>query len=287
MKLKSVVAGQFYPDKFEKILRQFKDFEKVELKVLDHPVEALLLPHAGYVYSGSIAALGYRSLSLKPQTVVVMGPSHYVSFKGISLFSGNSVETPLGDLAVDQQAADFLMNANNHIADIPSVFTKEHSVEVHFPMIKYYFPNAQVIPIVMGQGIENSVRPLTEALLGLRKQKPFLLVASSDLSHYPSYETAVKADKDFLEALLSGREAEVAAADKKIMVKKYPNYYCTHCGKEPISTLLRYTQAIDAQAIRLLGYQNSGDVTGDHSRVVGYSAVAFSKNEIGVLSESQ
>lgn len=278
MKLKSVVAGQFYPDKSQEILRQFKDFEKTKLKVLDYPVEALLLPHAGYVYSGSMAALGYRSLLLKPQTVIVIGPSHYVSFKGISLFSGNSAETPLGDLAVDQHTIDFLMNVNNHIA-YPPAFAKEHSVEVHFPMIKYYFPQAQVVPIVMGQGVETAVRPLTEALLELTKRKSFLLVASSDLSHYPAYETAMKADKDFLEALLSGSEAEVNAADKKIMAKKYPNYYCTHCGKEPISTLLRYTQAIGAQQVQLLGYQNSGDVTGDHSRVVGYSAVAFSKND--------
>jgi len=133
--------------------------------------------------------------------------------------------------------------------------------------------------IVMGQGVESSVRPLVEGLRELRKKMSFLLVASSDLSHYPPYDIAVKADKAFLEALLSGQETEVSEADKKIMAKKYPNYYCTHCGKEPVLTLLRYTQAIEAQEVRLLAYQNSGDVTGDHSRVVGYSAVAFSKNE--------
>src|ERR1700677_3773144 len=164
----------------------------------------MLLPHAGYVYSASIAALGYRSLSQKPQTVIVIGPSHFLAFKGASLYSGDAVETPLGDLAVDRQARDFLINFDGHIADIPPAFAKEHSVEVHFPMIKHYFPDAQVVPIVMGQGVETSVRPLAEALVALRKQKRFLLVASSDLSHYPSYEVAVKADKTFLEALLSG-----------------------------------------------------------------------------------
>lgn len=279
MKLRSVVAGQFYPDNRQELLRQFKDFEKINSIALNHSVEALLLPHAGYVYSGSIAALGYRSLSQAPSTVIVIGPSHYVPFKGVSLYSGDAVETPFGDLAVDRKAQDFLMNFEDHIADIPPAFAKEHSVEVHFPMIKHYFPAAQVVPIVMGQGVESSVRPLTEALLELRKQKAFLLVASSDLSHYPTYETAVKADKVFLEALLSGHEVKVNETDKKIMAKKYPNYYCTHCGREPVSTLLRYTQAIGAQEVQLLAYQNSGDVTGDRSRVVGYSAVAFSKNK--------
>jgi AmmeMemoRadiSam system protein B len=279
MKLKSVVAGQFYPDNRQELLLQFKDFEKINSVVLKQSVEALLLPHAGYVYSGSVAALGYRSLSQAPSTVIVIGPSHYVPFKGVSLYSGDAAETPFGDLAVDRQARDFLMDFDDHIADIPLALAKEHSVEVHFPMIKHYFPSAEVVPIVMGQGVESSVRPLTEALLGLRKQKSFLLVASSDLSHYPLYETAVKADKAFLEALLSGHEAEVVETDKKIIAKKYPNYYCTHCGKEPVSTLLRYTQAIGTREIQLLAYQNSGDVTGDHSRVVGYSAVAFSKNK--------
>jgi len=279
MKLQSVVAGQFYPDKPQELLGLFKGFEKIKIELLSRSVEALLLPHAGYVYSGSIAALGYRSLSQVPSTVIVIGPSHYLSFKGVSLYSGDAAETPFGDLAVDWQARDFLMNFDDHIADISPAFAKEHSVEVHFPMIKHYFPDAQVVPIVMGQGMESSVRPLTEALMGLRKQKPFLLVASSDLSHYPSYETAVKADKSFLEALLSGHEEKVNETDKKIMAKKYPNYYCTHCGKEPVSTLLRYTRAIGAKEVQLLAYQNSGDVTGDHSRVVGYSAVVFSRNE--------
>jgi hypothetical protein len=279
MKLKSVVAGQFYPDKPQELLRLFKDFERTKSIVLDRPVEAVLLPHAGYVYSGSVAALGYRSLPQKPQTVIVIGPSHFLSFKGASIYSGDVVETPLGDLKVDRQACDFLTEFDRHIADIPPAFAKEHSVEVHFPMIKHYFPDAQVVPIVMGQGMETSVRPLAEALTALRKQKHFLLVASSDLSHYPSYEVAVKADKAFLEALLSGHESQVSETDKKIMAKKLPNYYCTHCGKEPVSTLLRYTEAIGAQKVRLLAYQNSGDVTGDHSRVVGYSAVAFSGNE--------
>jgi MEMO1 family protein len=275
MKLKSVVAGQFYPDKPQELLRLFKNFEKTGSKALGSSVEALMLPHAGYVYSGSVAALGYRSLPQVPQIIVVIGPSHYLSFKGVSLFSGDAVETPLGDLKVDQEACDFLMNRDSAMADIPSAFAKEHSVEVHLPMIKHYFPKAQVVPIVMGQGIETSVRPLVAALLELRKQKPFLLVVSSDLSHYPKYETAVKADQEFLEALLSGNEAKVNETDKKIMAKKHPDYYCTHCGKEPVSTLLRYTKAVGARNAQLLTYQNSGDVTGDHSRVVGYSAVAF------------
>lgn len=275
MKLKSVVAGQFYPNKPKELSRQWEAFEKTPAKSLAGLVEGLLLPHAGYVYSGSVAALGYRSLVTKPQTVVVVGPSHYVSFKGVSVFSGDAVETPLGDLAVDREACEFLIEQSHQIADIPLAFAQEHSVEVHFPLIQHYCPGAQVVPVVMGQGIESSVRPLVEALLELRKIKSFLLVVSSDLSHYPLYETAVKADQEFLTALLTGDEAKVGEVDKKIMAKKHRDYYCTHCGKEPVLTLLRYAKAVGATETQLLAYLNSGDVTGDHSRVVGYCAAAF------------
>jgi AmmeMemoRadiSam system protein B len=161
--------------------------------------------------------------------------------------------------------------------DFPPAFAKEHSVEVHLPMIEQYCPGARVVPIVMGQGMESSVRPLVEGLLALRKQKSFLLVASSDLSHYPDYKTAVEADRQFLEALLSGDESVVDRTDKKIMARRHKEYYCTHCGKEPVSVLLRFARDIGADKIKLLAYKNSGDVTGDHSRVVGYSAVAFSE----------
>jgi AmmeMemoRadiSam system protein B len=277
MKLQPVVAGQFYPDEPQELRRELDSFAREKAPVLEGPVAALLLPHAGYVYSGDVAALGYRSLPERPKTIIVAGPSHYLSFKGVSVFSGGSIATPLGDLAVDQEACRFLMEFDPRIMDFPPAFAKEHSAEVHFPMIKQYCPDTRVLPIVMGQGMESSVRPLVEGLLALRKKKSFLLVASSDLSHYPDYKTAVEADRRFLEALLSGDEGIVDRADKKIMAQRHKEYYCTHCGKEPVSALLRFTRGIGADKIKLLAYKNSGDVTGDHSRVVGYSAVAFSE----------
>lgn len=275
MKLKPVVAGQFYPSKPAELQRLFKVFEQLKVPALSGPVEALMLPHAGYVYSGTTAAVGYRALKEKPSTVIVVGPSHYIPFKGVSVFSGDLLETPLGDIQVDQEARDFLLDFSPHLADLPLAFEKEHSVEVHLPMIRHYFPEAQVVAVVMGQGENQAVRPLAEALAALRKQKPFLLVVSSDLSHYPSYETAVRADRQFLDSLLTGDEKAVDRTDELILSQGYPEYYCTHCGKEPVSVLLRFAKAREATDIRLLSYRNSGDVTGDHSRVVGYSAVAF------------
>jgi AmmeMemoRadiSam system protein B len=129
----------------------------------------------------------------------------------------------------------------------------------------------------MGQGLREAVQPLAKALLSLWKKKKFLLIASSDLSHYPAYDIAKKADQDFLESLLNGDENEVEEMDEKIMTRGYREYYCTHCGREPVSTLLKFAKGVGADKTKLLAYRNSGDVTGDHSKVVGYAAVAFCK----------
>ncbi len=277
MKLQPVVAGSFYPGERKKLLSLLDAFEKENRVSLPGEPDAFVLPHAGYVYSGAVAALGYRALTAPVETVVVMGPSHFFSFKGVSLFAGESVVTPLGELPVDQEACGFLMEQNGFIAEIPQAFAREHSVEVHLPMVYHYFPGAKVVPIVMGQGMEQAVKPLSRALLALREKKKFLLIASSDLSHYPSYERAKKADGDFLESLLSGDEQKVDAMDEEIMARKYPEYYCTHCGREPVATLLKFAKGIGADKIKCLAYRNSGDVTGDRNRVVGYAAVAFCK----------
>jgi MEMO1 family protein len=279
MKLQPAVAGAFYPGSRKQLEAALDSFGEEEAPRLAGTPTALLLPHAGYPYSGAVAALGYRGLSAPVETVIVAGPSHYVSFRGVSVFSGDSAVTPLGEISVDGEAAEFLMKSDSRIAEIMPAFAREHSVEVHLPMIQTYLPRAKVVPIVMGQGVKEAVEPLTKALLALAQKKSFLFVASSDLSHYPMYETAVKADRQFLEALLTGDEKKVDGTDEKIMSQGYPDYYCTHCGKEPVSVLLRYAKGTGASKIQLLAYRNSGDVTGDRSRVVGYGAVAFCKNE--------
>jgi AmmeMemoRadiSam system protein B len=275
MRLPSVVGGQFYPDQPAQLQKLFKEFERIPVPPLPGEALGFLLPHAGYVYSGAVAALGYRSLSQRVETIVVVGPSHTVRFSGVSLFAGESVETPLGDLAVDQEACEWLMGQEKAFVEFEPAFAREHSVEVHFPLIRRYCPQARVVPLITGQGKQATVEPLVRALKALGGQKPFLLVASSDLSHYPAYPTAVEADRRFLDALLQGDEAKVQDVNREILAQKHPDYFCTHCGPEPLSALLRWTRHEKAQKTQLLSYRNSGDVTKDLGRVVGYAAVAF------------
>ena len=240
MKLPSVVAGVFYPREKGELEKLFQSFELVPKVELLGEALGLFLPHAGYVYSGALAALGYRSLTQAVETVVVMGPSHSVRFPGISIFPGEAVETPLGDLLVDQEASRFLLDQDKAFIQFEPAFAREHSVETHFPLIKRYCPGAKVVPLITGQGKRATVEPLVKALSLLRRKKPFLLVASSDLSHYPDAKTARSADQRFLEALLTGDEKRLEAVDRAILAEKHADYFCTHCGTEPLLSLVRH-----------------------------------------------
>jgi AmmeMemoRadiSam system protein B len=278
MKLPSVVAGQFYPGEAS-ALSAFLDAIQKNLrtvKLTGKPI-GLLLPHAGYEYSGETAALGYRSVGDRFPTVVVAGPSHHVGFQGAAVFAGEAVQTPLGEIEVDAEASKVLMSHHPSLREIPQVWTHEHSVEVHFPLIQTFLPKAKVVPIVMGQNSEEDMGILAEALSALRLEREFLFVASSDLSHFPDYDTAVRKDGEFIKAVLTGDPEAVEKADRKILGEGWENLECTHCGHEPLQTLMRYAKAQGAKHIQKLRYCNSGDMTADHSRVVGYGAVAFCK----------
>jgi hypothetical protein len=168
-----------------------------------------------------------------------------------------------------------LKEEDKNLADFPPAYAREHSVEVHFPLLQAFLPGVKVVPVIMGQGKDECVETLLRGLRRLAKEKPFVLIASSDLSHYPDYDTARKADHQFLEALLSGDEKKIDRTDREIMGRGYTEYHCTHCGKEPVQTLVAWAQERDAKKRVLLEYRNSGDVTGDRERVVGYAAAAF------------
>jgi len=275
MRLRTVAAGTFYPDSPKALGKMLDSFQSLPAPPLPGPPVGLLLPHAGYVYSGEVAALGYRSLQKPPETVVVIGPSHSVAFPGTSVFAGEAVATPLGDLAVDQEAARELLESHESMAQFLPAFAQEHSAEVHFPLVKRFLPDSRVLPLVTGQGRDSVSNPLADSLVRLSKTRQILVVASTDLCHYPEYEVAVKADREFLEAVLTGDVSAVERADQKLMRKGWERFHCTHCGNEPLRALMLFAKLMGADKRELLAYRNSGDATGDRSRVVGYAAVAF------------
>jgi AmmeMemoRadiSam system protein B/AmmeMemoRadiSam system protein A len=262
---KPVYAGSFYPEtrsELTSIIEQLTG--RVKQTHVQHlpntSLKALIMPHAGYIYSGLTAA--HISLVLKEnqfKRVIVMAPDHRVSFKGGAISDVNAYETPLGLIPLNQDTA--MLRGNKYLFQaIPTSDRLEHSVEVVLPFLQYFLKKFELIPIVLGQG-SNLVDRVSAALDPLLDKKT-LLVASSDLSHYLPYQEAVARDRETIDMILNLKTGKLLRRENAA------------CGKIPILILINMARRHGWQPI-LLHYSNSGDTAGDRSRVVGYGAIAF------------
>jgi AmmeMemoRadiSam system protein B/AmmeMemoRadiSam system protein A len=262
---KPVYAGSFYPDTPEEltaIIRQF--VSRVTPIHVDRPphssLRALIIPHAGYLYSGWTAA--HISLVLKEnqfRRVIVMGPDHRIGFKGGAISDALAYETPLGQIPMNEDAVR-LLQKKDLFRSIPDSDRVEHSVEVVLPYLQYFLKQFEIIPVVLGQGTDLAER-VTAAFDPLLDQTT-LLVASSDLSHYLPYQEAVARDRETIKMILDLKADELIKRDNAA------------CGKTPILVLINMARQHDWHPV-LLHYSNSGDTAGDRSRVVGYTVIAF------------
>jgi AmmeMemoRadiSam system protein B/AmmeMemoRadiSam system protein A len=274
------VAGSFYPADPKELLAMIDDLlAHVSPPAIKDPILAVVAPHAGYQYSGPVAAYTYAELKGRRfSRVVVIAPSHYEAFDFTSVYDGDAYATPLGNVPVDKAFARQLvkmsstMQLSSHGHDATSAGA-EHGVEVQLPWLQRVLGDFEVVPIVMGdQSYENS-RALGVALAKLIKSEgkdgETLVLASSDLSHYHPYDDAEKIDRKTLHAL--------EAWDYLSMSRNFQQRIWEACGGAPIVAAMIYAERMGARQATVLKYANSGDVTGDHSRVVGYSADVFVK----------
>ncbi len=259
----AAVAGRFYPAD-PTVLQQGVDSLLAAAQPLPDsaPPKALVVPHAGYVYSGPVAADAYRLLenSKTPFTrVILLGPAHRVGFKGIAASSATHYRTPLGDVPLDQQALAGIL-------DLPGVHTRdaahaqEHSLEVHLPFLQRSLGRFQLLPLVVGDAPPEQVAAVIEALWGGPET---LLVVSSDLSHFLDYDRARSQDAN------TARRIEALATDLRGEEA---------CGCRPLNGLLRVLKA-RGLTVRRLAMNNSGDTAGDRDRVVGYGAWSVTEAE--------
>ncbi len=270
------VAGSFYPADAKALTAMMDDMlaRASPPKVTD-PILAVVAPHAGYQYSGPVAAYTYAALQgRKYSRVVVIAPSHYEAFDFTSVFDGDGYTTPLGTVAVDKTFARQLAKMDPSIqlssrGHKPIAAGAEHAIEVELPWLQHVLGDFQLVPIIMGdQSYENS-RALGVALAKLIKGGDTLIVASSDLSHYHPYDDAVQIDHKTLNAL--------QAWDYFSMSRNFGIRVWEACGGAPIVAAMIAAERMGANQAELLKYANSGDTTGDHSRVVGYSSVLLLK----------
>ena len=269
------VAGSFYPADPKELGSMVDDFLAHAAPAPVQDLVAIVSPHAGYIYSGPVAAYSYALLKgRKVDRVVVIAPSHYQAFDFSSVYDGDAYSTPLGTLEVDREFAAKLAAMDpsiklSGVGHTPTPDRPEHSVEVKLPFLQRTLGDVRIVPIVMGDQSYDNCRALGLALAKSIPGTHTLIVASSDLSHYHTYDQAVETDRKTLTA--------IGEWDYLSMSRNFEIGVWEACGGGPIMAAMMAAERLGATEARVLHYANSGDATGDKSRVVGYGAVAFLK----------
>jgi AmmeMemoRadiSam system protein B/AmmeMemoRadiSam system protein A len=274
-----VVAGAFYPGGAAALADDVDRYmEAAGAAKLDGELVALISPHAGYVYSGGVAAHAYVLLRQRSfDTVIVVAPSHRFGFAGASVYGGDGYATPLGVVPVDRELADAISSASPTLRYEPRAHLGEHSLEVQVPFLQRALGGFRMVPIVMGGQSESDAQLLADALAAAVRERSgmgrILLVASTDLSHFHGYEEAVALDSVVLDA--------VNAFDPEGLLGALGRGDCEACGGGPMAAVMMAARTLGADTARVLKYANSGDVTGDMTQVVGYMAAALTKSGAG------
>jgi hypothetical protein len=273
------VAGQFYPSEPGAISDQIQRYLKQapEQKITGE-IKAIMVPHAGYDFSGPVAAYAFKQLAGKKiNTAVIISNSHKAYFDGVAIDSSDAWRTPLGTVEVDKQLADKLVAAASVIKYDGSVHGQDHILEVEIPFLQTVLEgDFKIVPVLFGNKYDGNYKKLAQALkdnLGAND----LVVISSDLSHYPKYEDANKIDQGTLEKIKTGQAVELADYVKRVESSGHANEQTVLCGIDAVKTVLELKRLAGWDKIEILKYANSGDVPGigDKSQVVGYGAVVF------------
>ena len=279
------VAGQLYPaDSTELRLAVTRYLGQAIPKRVDETL-AIIVPHAGYVYCGQIIADAFKQAQDRPcDLVVILGTNHTAAgFRDISVYSRGRFKTPLGEVTIDEEAARRLLEADNDCVFDPSVHAKEHSVEVEIPFVQCLFPKAMILPLVIGDPNLEKCTRLGKTLASILRDRKVLIVASSDLSHYPDYENSKRVDRETLKAVAMLDAQAVASTAAMQMSENVPALVTCACGEGPILAAITAAKDLEAKSGIVISYANSGDASvGNYGRVVGYGAVALSAADTGV-----
>ncbi len=267
---KPAVAGMFYPGQKETLQREVAMYlENSKQEEIVTRVYGLVSPHAGYMYSGGVAARAYRQLMDRDiDTVVVISPSHRIYFEEVSVYDGDAYETPIGMIPTDKDLARKIADTHpNLILSGMGHDIEEHALEVQLPFLQHVLDQFKLVPIVMGDQKSENVIALADALSKNLRNRKAVIVASSDLSHYHSSDKAVLLDQVVVEDLNNFDDIKLE--------QDLQNGVCEMCGGGPVLSTMKACKALGARKSKVLLYRNSGDVTGDRSQVVGYLAAMF------------
>lgn len=274
-------AGAFYAGTAESLKRQIENCFLHELgpgkipevvKAGPRRIVGLVCPHAGYMFSGPVAAHAYYKLALdgKPDVVVLFGPNHTGHGSGLAVMNEGVWRTPLGDIAVNSELANQIVQESGVLDVDDSAHRFEHSIEVQLPFLQYlYGSKFKIVPICFLMQDLSSAKEVGQAVAKVLTGKNAVIVASSDMTHYEPHEVAEKKDKMALTA--------VEEMDEEKFYSVIETQHVSACGYGPIAALITAAKNLGVKEAKLLCYKTSGDVTGDYSSVVGYGAVCFKK----------
>jgi len=273
------VAGQFYDANPARLTAEIDQMMKAApIAPTEKAVEVLISPHAGYVYSGPVAAYAYKAVSRRPvKTVVLLAPSHYFGFDGISVWQSGSFETPLGAISVDETFAKALLAKNKKFIFEPRAFDREHSLEVELPFLQRTFSDFQIVPVIVGQtsfDLNGQLAQALDEIIGTRQD--VLIVVSSDMSHFH--------DAAFAEAMDAKSIEAIRRLDAEGFWQGCESGAMEMCGSHPVTAAILYARRRGLTP-EFLKYAHSGNATGDMTRVVGYTSFIFYKKPAEPTSE--
>jgi len=274
-------AGTFYAGSSEALKRQIENcfthrfgpgtIPKVA-KNGPRKILGLVCPHAGYMYSGPVAANSYYQLALdgRVDVFVILGPNHYGVGSGLAIMDSGIWRTPLGDVEVDAELAKKIVHESGLIDIDESAHRYEHSIEVQIPFLQYLYGSSfKIVPICfLMQDLESS-KEVGNALAKVLAGRNAVIIASTDMTHYEPQSRAEEKDKRAINAILK--------MDEELLYATLESYNISACGYGPVIALIVAAKKLGAKDVKLLSYRTSGDITGDKSSVVGYASISFSK----------
>ncbi len=269
------MAGSWYSGRPDVLAQDIdRTLDRVD-EVVDGDIVGLVVPHAGLVYSGPVAAFAYKAVVGRSYDVIVLvGPSHYVGFEGVAIQRTGCFETPLGPVPISEVDAEAIAAASPVVHDRPAAHAREHSLEMQLPFLQRVLPDTPIVPLVMGHQTPATISGLADAMVEALSTRHALLVASSDLSHFRDAQDAARLDGVVVDAINRFDPETLARA-----LAKFPDHAC---GGGPILTVMFAARGLGAADARVMKYADSGDISGDKSSVVGYLAAV-----LGTLSASR
>ncbi|MEW6103959.1 MAG: AmmeMemoRadiSam system protein B [bacterium] len=273
---KAAVSGGFYPEG-DACREMVKEFLDKATRTISPKIRGIVSPHAGYVFSGLCAGWGYKQIEGEDyKTVIILGISHQYPINNSVISSFDGYETPLGTASINKEMVEKIMELDKDVSHLPQAEAREHSIEVLIPFIQVILPEAKIVPILVSgdeKGLSNLAIALSKVI-----DDDTLIVASSDLSHYPGYSDAKMVDKETIEKIVNFDEKGLIEAEMNVYSSGIPGLATYLCGFYPVLVLIKTMKILGIDKAKEILYYNSGDTPyGEKDRVVGYGSICFYK----------